>query len=103
MARRNRTEIVVADQVGVYHCIQRVGRGPASGRGLAARLALEPSGIRAPGPFLTPCAHPLDLGQFSRAVARQTSLHDPECAHFHPSVHEPRVRIPTSDASQSSA
>ena len=26
MARRNRTEIVVADQVGVYHCIQRVVR-----------------------------------------------------------------------------
>src|SRR4051794_29394362 len=26
MARRNRAEVVVADEVGVYHCIQRVVR-----------------------------------------------------------------------------
>ena len=26
MARRNRAEIVVADEVGVYHCVQRVVR-----------------------------------------------------------------------------
>jgi len=27
MARRNRAEVVVADEVGVYHCVQRVVRG----------------------------------------------------------------------------
>ena len=26
MARRNRAEVVVADEVGVYHCVQRVVR-----------------------------------------------------------------------------
>ena len=31
MARRNRAEVVVADEVGVYHCVQRVVRGPSSG------------------------------------------------------------------------
>jgi len=28
MARRNRTEVVVADEVGVYHCVQRGVRRP---------------------------------------------------------------------------
>ena len=26
MARRNRAEVVVADEIGVYHCVQRVVR-----------------------------------------------------------------------------
>ncbi len=26
MARRNRAEVVVADEIGVYHCLQRVVR-----------------------------------------------------------------------------
>jgi len=26
MARRNRAEVVVADEVGAYHCVQRVER-----------------------------------------------------------------------------
>jgi hypothetical protein len=26
MARRNRAEVVVADEIGVYHCVQRVMR-----------------------------------------------------------------------------
>ncbi len=27
MARRNRAEVVIADEIGVYHCPQRVVRG----------------------------------------------------------------------------
>jgi len=41
MARRNRAEVVVADEIGVYHCVQRVvrraflrGGDPLSGDGL---------------------------------------------------------------------
>jgi len=41
MARRNRAEIVVGDEIGVYHCVQRVvrraflgGVDPLSGNGL---------------------------------------------------------------------
>ncbi len=41
MARRNRAEVVVADEIGVYHCVQRVvrraflcGVDPLSGDGL---------------------------------------------------------------------
>ncbi len=46
MARRNRAEIVVADEVGVYHCVQRVvrraflcGVDPVSGNSYDQRRA----------------------------------------------------------------
>ena len=37
MARRNRAEIVVPDEVGVYHCVQRVVRGPSSAGSIPSR------------------------------------------------------------------
>ncbi len=40
MARRNRAEVVVADEVGVYHCVQRVVglRGPGRSGGYPPEL-----------------------------------------------------------------
>ena len=46
MARRNRAEVVVADEIGVYHCVQRVvrraflcGVDPLSGKSYDHRRA----------------------------------------------------------------
>ena len=44
MARRNREEVVVADEIGDYNCVQRVVRRASSVESIRSRAILRASG-----------------------------------------------------------